>query len=119
MPKTLFVTRHAGALAWARRRGLAAEAVDHLDLAVIGAGDVVLGTLPVHLVAGVCAAGARYYHLELDLPPGLRGQELDADAMDRLGAALVPYHVQRLPEPVPGQPGPNPDARGAVAQPGG
>lgn len=93
---TYFVTRHAGALAWARGRGLAAEAVRHLDTAMLRPGDTVIGTLPVHLAAEVCARGARFLFLRLDVPEARRGAELTAADMDAFGAALVEYEVRRL-----------------------
>lgn len=94
-----FVTRHAGAREWARRRGLDVDAVvSHLDPAKVTPGDVVVGTLPVHLVAEVVERGGRYLHLTLDVPPDLRGRELTADDMDRLGARLEEYVVTRVEE---------------------
>ena len=55
-----FVTRHAGALDWARDQGIVATLIEHLDPALIKAGDTVLGTLPIHLVAALNSIGARY-----------------------------------------------------------
>lgn len=95
----LFVTRHAGALEWAARRGIEAVAVEHLDVAAVGPGDLVMGTLPLHLAAAVCGRGARFLHLELDLPADARGRTLTADDMDRFGARLVEYRVERV-EPI-------------------
>lgn len=90
-----FVTRHAGAAEWARRQGITAEIVAHLDIETVRPGDLILGTLPVSLAAEVCARGARYLHLDLDIPPEARGRELTADDMDALGAELVGYEVRR------------------------
>jgi CRISPR-associated protein Csx16 len=91
-----FITRHPGAVAWARNEGIeAGEVVEHLDVANIQAGDTVVGTLPVNLAAQVCARGARYLHLSLELPPDMRGKELTAEDMQRLGARLEAFHVQR------------------------
>lgn len=92
----LFVTRHAGALEWAARRGIRAVAVDHLDMGMVGPGDTVMGTLPFHLAAAVCGRGARFLCLELDLPADARGRPLSADDMDRFGARLVEYRVERI-----------------------
>ena len=92
-----FVTRHPGALDWARGRGLPdLVAVDHLDIGKVEPGDRVLGTLPVHLAAMVCARGARYLHLSLDLPPDARGRELTGEDMARFGARLEEYRVERV-----------------------
>jgi CRISPR-associated protein Csx16 len=94
-----FISRHPGTRDWAEARGLSVECwVDHLDLDVIGPGDRVLGTLPVHLAAAVCERGARYVHLALELPASLRGRELTAADLDRFGARLEAYEVRRLSE---------------------
>jgi CRISPR-associated protein Csx16 len=99
---TWFVTRHPGAVAWARRHGIAADhLVEHLSLAEIasqvGPGDTVIGILPVNLAAAVCQQGARYLHLTIELPARLRGQELDADQLDALQARLQAFHVEPSP----------------------
>lgn len=89
-----FVSRHAGAAEWFARQGLAVDrTVAHLDVNAIGAGDVVIGSLPVNLAAQICARGARYWHLSLALPPESRGRELSADDMARLGARLQEFQV--------------------------
>lgn len=91
-----FVTRHAGAREWAQRRGIDANTVIHLDPAVIQPGDVVLGSLPIQLVAEVNRRGGRYLHLELDLPVHARGRDLSADDMDAFGAKLVEYEAKKV-----------------------
>ncbi len=89
-----FVTRHPGAVEWARRRGLDVDHwVPHLEPGQVRRGDVVAGTLPVHLAAQVCARGARYLHLQLELPLHRRGQELSADELDAAGARLHGYEI--------------------------
>ncbi|BBD76984.1 CRISPR-associated protein Csx16 [Hydrogenophilus thermoluteolus] len=89
-----FVSRHPGAVAWAARQGLKVDRqVAHLDPDEVQAGDTVIGTLPVHLAAQVCARKARYLHLSLDLPPEARGLELSADDLERYGARLEAYHI--------------------------
>ena len=93
-PRTIFVTRHAGAREWARRQGLVVdEVVEHLEPEEVHAGDLVIGTLPVHLVAEINRRGARYKHLTLDIPPEHRGRELSADDMEKFGARLQEYCV--------------------------
>ena len=95
---TYFVTRHKGAIDWARQQGLEAQHVTHFDLATITKGDTVLGTLPVNIAAQICAIGARYFHLTLNIPEHLRGQELSAQDMADFGARLVRYYCAQLPE---------------------
>lgn len=94
---TFFVSRHPGAGAWLGAQGLAVDrTLAHLDPADVQAGDVVIGTLPVNLAAAVCARGARYLHLSLDLPADWRGRELSAADMAACGARLEEYRVQRV-----------------------
>ena len=94
---TWFVSRHPGALQWMRQHGPAFDChVPHLDTAQVQRGDTVIGTLPVNLAAQVCARGATYLHLALEMPAQQRGQELSAHDLQALGATLQPFHVQPL-----------------------
>ncbi len=72
-----------------------ATTIPHLDPARISRGDEVYGTLPLHLAAAVCARGARFFYLALDVPASLRGQEIDPEAMSALGARLEEFIVRR------------------------
>ncbi|MFN3861908.1 MAG: CRISPR-associated protein Csx16 [Roseateles sp.] len=98
MPKRIFVTRHRGAITWAVRHGLRARKVEmsNFDVASVAPGDVVVGTLPVHLIAEVNRRGAHYWHLAMDVPPEARGKELTADEMDAYGARLDEFRVTGL-----------------------
>jgi CRISPR-associated protein Csx16 len=100
---TWFVSRHPGAVEWARQQGLAVDRwVPHLEPAAICPGDTVAGTLPVQLAADVCARGARYLHLSVDLPAQARGRELQAHELQGYGARLEAYVVHPSPrEPLP------------------
>ncbi|BCX88945.1 CRISPR-associated protein Csx16 [Methylomarinovum tepidoasis] len=94
---TFFVSRHPGAVEWARRQGLRIDRqVDHLDVEEIQPGDTVIGTLPVHLAAQVCRRGARYLHLSLEIPPEARGRELSAEELDKYGARLEEYEIRKI-----------------------
>ena len=44
----------------------------------------------------------RYFHLEMEVPEALRGLDLAADDMDRLGARLIEYEARRISGTVPG-----------------
>jgi CRISPR-associated protein Csx16 len=91
---TYFITRHPGAVEWAARQGLAVDRqIAHLDPADVWPGDMVIGTLPVNLAAQVCARGARFFNLSLDLPPEARGLELTADDLERYGARIEEYEI--------------------------
>jgi CRISPR-associated protein Csx16 len=91
------VTRHVGANAWATQQGITIDRhVEHLDLAQIQANDTVIGTLPIQMVAELCALSARYWHLVLEVPLALRGVELSAEQMRVCGARLEAFFVERV-----------------------
>jgi CRISPR-associated protein Csx16 len=92
--RRIFVTRHSGAPEWARDHGYGdAEFTGHLDPTTVAPGDVVLGTLPIHVAAEVVARGAVFHHLALDLKPEDRGKDLGAREMENAKARLEPYVV--------------------------
>lgn len=94
---TWFISRHSGAIEWAARQNMPVDHfVAHLDIGQIRAGDKVIGSLPVNLVAQVCTVGANYWHLSLRLPADLRGRELSAQDMEQLNSELVPFHVMQI-----------------------
>lgn len=93
---TYFVTRHPGARDWAQDEGVRVDqVVIHLDPTSIEPGDTVIGSLPVNLAAEVCDRGGRYLHLSLDLPADLRGRELSAEDMRRVGARVEEFRILR------------------------
>ena len=97
---TYFVSRHPGAREWAEQEGIQVDLVlAHLDPKDVAPGDTVIGSLPVNLAADVCARGARYLHLSLELPAGLRGRELTAEQMRELGARAEEFRVERVELP--------------------
>lgn len=96
---TWFVSRHSGAIAWARSAGVKVSSggvVASLDVEQVKSGDLVIGTLPINLAAEVLRRGARYEHLAMELPSDARGQELSEEDMCRYGARLERYHIELL-----------------------
>ncbi|APW46307.1 CRISPR-associated protein Csx16 [Rhodoferax antarcticus] len=92
---TWFISRHPGAIDWGNRQNLLIDRFEpHLDLVLIQGGDIVIGSLPVDLAAQVCARDAAYWHLSLALPFELRGVELNADDLERLGAKIEPFEIK-------------------------
>lgn len=92
-----FISRHEGAREWARRRGIDAIFLDHLDdPARLRPGDTVFGSLPLRLIDRIVSQGIRYVQLDLPLGEAQRGQGLTADQMERAGADLVEYHIGRI-----------------------
>ncbi|RPE63044.1 putative CRISPR-associated protein (TIGR02620 family) [Tibeticola sediminis] len=95
-----FVSRHEGAIRWARIMqklgGLpypVDQYVEHLELSQVKKGDVVIGTLPLKACAELTEKGARYVSLDLSVPPQWRGQELSATQMAKCDAKLTQYRV--------------------------
>jgi CRISPR-associated protein Csx16 len=96
---TYFVTRHAGAKQWATELGLTVDdVIEHLRIEDIEAGDLVLGSLPINLVAELNEKGARYFHLSLELTEQMRGIEITAVRMRELGAKLEEFSVHKIKE---------------------
>lgn len=92
-----FVTRHPGAVEWARKKGIEVdEQISHLDTSIIQDGDIVIGTLPIHLAAEICEKGGSYYHLSINVPPEYRGKELTADQMDKFGARIEQFDIKKV-----------------------
>lgn len=94
---TWFITRHPGARDWAAQQKLAIDRYcTHLDPADIQAGDTVIGSLPVHLAAEVCTAGARYFNLSIDLPAHARGKELSQEQLQAFNARLEEFSITAI-----------------------
>ena len=93
-----FISRHPGALHWMKKNQIHFdEHLTHLQSDMIEPGDKVIGSLPVHLAARVCAAGGQYWNLSLELPEQARGKELTAQELDVYEARLERYEVQFFP----------------------
>lgn len=91
---TFFISRHPGAVDWIKQQGIAIDRWEsHLDLADVKAGDKVIGTLPIPMVAALNKKGATYLHLNVAVPASLRGQELSEDTLYALGASLQSFCV--------------------------
>ncbi len=97
--KYWFVSRHPGAIDWALQEGLVPlDQMHEVKFSIdpkqdVREGDVVMGTLPVHLAAQVCAQGARYLHLAMDIPDQWRDMELTPLQMRSFGARLQEFVV--------------------------
>jgi len=91
----LLITRHPGAVDWAKKAGYQFDAFySHLDdLTCVHSGDNCFGILPVNIAEQICAIGASYYHLSLNLPSELRGQELTAEQLESCNARFEQFVV--------------------------
>lgn len=92
-----FVSRHPGAIAWAKSKNLPIDQwLTHLDPSGVEAGDIVIGVLPIAAAAIVCAKGARFVALEMQLPEARRGQELTQAELEQMQCRLTEFHVTRI-----------------------
>lgn len=92
-PRTVIVSRHAGALDWLCRRGFQAdETKAHISDVEIGQllpGDRVVGTLPPDSAARLCDRGVLCDILVVPTDPPDRGRELSADELEAAGAYIA------------------------------
>lgn len=74
MPNRFIVTSHSGTVTWMARKGIEADKVvmGDFDVAAVQPGDIVIGTLPLHLAAEVIRKGGRYWNFVLVKPEALR-----------------------------------------------
>lgn len=96
MSSTIIVTRHSGAVDWLIRKGVSGEVFTDLTPEVrarLQSGDLVVGSLPVHLVADLNRRGVGYAAIVMDVGPSRRGRQLSADDMTSLGASLRRFRV--------------------------
>ncbi|WP_201583312.1 CRISPR-associated protein Csx16 [Psychrobacter jeotgali] len=92
------VSRHQGAVDWMNHTGHHYDAhLTHLtDYEMLTAGDTVIGSLPINIVADLNVLGVNYLHLSLYIPEQLRGVELTAEQLSALDAKLEQYVVRRV-----------------------
>ncbi|WP_210237468.1 CRISPR-associated protein Csx16 [Martelella lutilitoris] len=67
----------------------------HLDIETVREGDLVIGTLPVNMIADITERGASYRHLVMEVPAERRGQDLSAEEMEGYGARLEAFSAGR------------------------
>lgn len=92
--RIVLVSRHPGAAEWLKRRGIEPdEHQTHFHPARAQPGDVVIGTLPLHLAAGLCSRGIQVIGLVIDTPPEWRGQELTSDQIEAANGRLHRFSI--------------------------
>ncbi|HWO07442.1 MAG TPA: CRISPR-associated protein Csx16 [Candidatus Paceibacterota bacterium] len=101
---TYVITRHAAASDFVARKGFSgAQVVAHAAddfWAGLKIGDVVVGTLPIHLAARACEiTGSPFGFLEVNVPADARGRELSLEEMERFGATISWWSIQAAQPP--------------------
>lgn len=91
---TIFVSRHAGTVAWAKKHGIEADLwVDHLNTAIVHSGDTVIGTISMAAAAEICRKGAVFFAFDIPLKPEQRGRELSLIEINQMPCRLQQYQV--------------------------
>ena len=92
---TTCVVRHQGAVDWMKMQSIPIDYwTESLDLDMVESGDTVIGILPMHMAAEVCAKGATFIALMIDLPREYRGKELTVKQLEEMSCCLMPFHVE-------------------------
>ena len=93
----ILISRHLATVEWLKSKGVAVDKhQSHFDTKNVKTGDVIIGNLPIQMVAEVCIKGGEYHHIEIDLPKDLRGKELTVDNLNQLGAKIVQYNASKI-----------------------
>ena len=100
------ISRHPAAQQWIREQGYSsAKLVHHVDDEFwlgLQEGDVVVGTLPIHLAAKACTlTGNSFGFLSLFIPQNVRdrNEELSLEQMKEFGAAIGWYKIEETDGP--------------------
>lgn len=87
------VSRHPAAIDWIQKQIPVDKVITHFSIESIEPNDTVIGTLPIHMAAQVCARKARYIHLSIDVPSRWRGKELNLADFERCSPRLEAYLI--------------------------
>lgn len=94
---TWFISRHQGAIEWVKHQNIQIDRFEsHLDTSLVRAGDVVIGTLPIHLAAEICQKGARFYFLSVNVTYEQRGTELTYEQLTEQQCSIHQFWVEKL-----------------------
>ena len=94
MNKIVVVSRHAGAIDFVKKTMnydgdvVFANHIDNEMISSLKSGDVVVGVFPMHIAAELNKNGVRTFSIVMNIPADMRGKELTADTMVRLGAKI-------------------------------
>lgn len=98
---TIFVSRHPGAVEWAKKN-LTVEVdqfIEHLDdIGIVKRGDTVIGNLPMAMAADICKKGARYFAIDLPQNREDRGVDLSSKKMEEHKCKIEEFRVLRAGE---------------------
>ena len=91
-----FVSRHQGAIEWIQKQNVKIDQfVTHLDAKKVQNNDIVIGTLPIHLAAEICAKGAKFYFLTVNVTKEQRGKELTYQQLMEQNCSIQPFYIEK------------------------
>lgn len=90
-----FVSRHQAAIDWVRSQNIKVDYfVEHLGANdQPKAGDIVIGNLPVHIIARLNHQGVRFMNLQIHVSPEQRGKELNLQEFEQTLPSLTEFLV--------------------------
>ena len=96
--KILVVTRHTATCNWLKTQleGHALHFTAHFSHEMAEGFEVVVGILPINLVADLNALGIRFFMVTMDVPAELRGKELTEEQMVECNVKLEQFSVLRI-----------------------
>jgi len=97
---TYLISRHPASIQWIEQQGIHIDKqLTHLTpehLKKLQPQDIIIGTLPIQIVAQINQIGAHYYHLTLNIPPEYRGKELTLSHLKKFNATLIEYQAKKI-----------------------
>jgi CRISPR-associated protein Csx16 len=90
---TFVVSRHPGAIAWLKSQAIEGEihpAWKNENTSLLSKGDIVVGNLPLTMIAEILKSGATFGLLNLpEVPLEKRGMELTPEELHKFGANVM------------------------------
>ncbi|AMO56226.1 CRISPR-associated protein Csx16 [Endozoicomonas montiporae] len=92
--RTFIVSRHSASIEWIKQQGYEhAEVIHHFAATQLQRGDLVIGTLPVHLAREINEQGIRFIYFSINVPESMRGKEISAGLLSTLNPRLEELQV--------------------------
>ncbi len=91
--KVVIVSRHEGTISLLKKRFPDAEVVSHLSDPAAYKDCLIIGNLPIHMIAELLQNNNRFVLVALNVPPELRGKELNEEELKKY---MKLYEVKKL-----------------------
>jgi len=91
--KVVIVSRHEGTISLLKKRFPDAEVVGHLSDPATYKDCLIIGNLPINMIAELLQNNNRFVLVALNVPPELRGKELNEEELKKY---MKLYEVKKL-----------------------